>query len=429
MRWAWLCLLPPLGSGQPGENSSYQEVKKTSLIRWVKAEGSNWDPFVGRPAQVVAVADHFLLVNMVCNLARTVEFAGGFLRVVGLPEEVKLPGNFAAQQEAIKERSAKKEGWDASDFFGFFGDAAWRALRRIQSNETVAMVDAFDVSFQRSLEDMVAIYEELAAPAAKRTGAWPVILGGEMNCYPFPHNGSFRLPRRKPAHGNLNTSWVYRIPRTAHFELKPEAKAARAAKYYPSRSRPSGTIGAAEVCQEWLRQHADTFVADRQRHVFPFVNGGAQVGRASAMKRLWWRTRTLYRQTGETDSQALLQLVLLEHPELGMVDFSGRLFLALHGHGTEDLERELCTDDYFVPRGRQSAVAVPAYLRRFNNLYPPPLRRRSADEPPVALHFNGNGKRFLRRCLNFFRQRLRIDGPRIGCSFFDQDSEMWFRFG
>ncbi|CAE7605209.1 unnamed protein product, partial [Symbiodinium microadriaticum] len=276
-----------------------------------------------------------------------------------------------------------------------------------------AMVDAFDVSFQRSLEEMVAVYEEMAAPAAQRTGVWPVILGGEMNCYPFPHNGSFRLPRREPAHGNLNMSWVYRIPRSAHFELQPEAKAARAEKHYPSRSRASGTIGAAEVCQEWLRQHADTLVG-RQRDVFPFVNAGAQVGRASAMKRLWWWTRTLHRQTGETDIQALLQLVLMEHPELGMVDFSGRLFLALHGHSTTDLERELCTDDYFLPRGRQRAVSVPAYLRRFNNLFPPPLRRRSATEPPVALHFNGNGKRFIRRCLNFFRQRLRINGPRIG---------------
>ncbi|CAE7708564.1 unnamed protein product, partial [Symbiodinium pilosum] len=121
--------------------------------------------------------------------------------------------------------------------------------------------------------------------------------------------------------------------------------------------------------------------------------------------------RALHRATGEADDQALMQLVLLEHPELGQVDVAGRVFLTLHGHKLYHLERTLCSDRYWARRGRRTAASLASH-RRFNNLSPPRVRRSPPMEPPVVLHFNGNGKRLLRGCFAAFRKRLLVNGPR-----------------
>ncbi|CAE7156659.1 unnamed protein product, partial [Symbiodinium pilosum] len=145
-----------------------------------------------------------------------------------------------------------------------------------------AVVDAFDLFFQRSLEDMVSTYQELAAPSAAHSGVWPVVIGGEMNCYPFPHNGSFRIHRTKPAKGNFNTTWVHRVPSSAFLKLNAEAKDARAAVQYPATDK-SGSIASTEVCEEVLRQFPADSVPAHSRAFFPFVNGGALVGPASTI--------------------------------------------------------------------------------------------------------------------------------------------------
>jgi len=50
---------------------------------------------------------------------------------------------------------------------------------------------------------------------------------------------------------------------------------------------------------------------------------------------------------------------------------------------------------------------------------------------PSVLHFNGNGKRFLRGCVEEFRSKGILGGngtDSADCTFFDRDREAWQRY-
>ena len=255
-----------------------------------------------------------------------------------------------------------------------------RFLRRLDANSTVVFVDAFDVLFQRPLSELLERYDRLAQPHLAQYGVWPVIYGGDLNCWPFPHNARLRL-------GN---SSLHRIP----------ADAALSADYHKDWRYPlagGAEIGAREVCGHWLARHSPAAEAPRRgrRRHFPFVCAGSFVGRVASLRRVLQAMFALYLRTGEYHDQALIPLVLLAAPRLGFVDRRAELFFSLHGHDElGDLERPLCRGSYFedsAPRLRSGVV-------------------------PSVLHFNGNGKRHLWRCVEEFR---RFQGD--GCHYWDVD--------
>eukprot|EP00439_Symbiodinium_sp_Y106_P060803 s2913_g9.t1 len=103
----------------------------------------------------------------------------------------------------------------------------------------------------------------------------------------------------------------------------------------------------------------------------------------------------------------------------------------------QDLERPLCRGSYFVrdPSSRTLPKApkgpLPSYkaVRSFHGLQPPRLQRSSAG-PPSVMHFNGNGKRHLYRCVEEFRELRLLAGTgeeRAECTFFDGDQNSWKR--
>merc|ERR1712146_867711 len=117
-------------------------------------------------------------------------------------------------------------------------------------------------------------------------------------------------------------------------------------------------------------------------------------------------------------------MVVMDNPTVGLVDSSGRIFLGLHGHELEDLEREICLDDFFVaprPRGATFSISgdYPAAIAPGRtappsfeglDLHPPSF---TGDEPlhaPTVLHFNGNGKRYMQRCVDRFRGEKLLGG-------------------
>ncbi len=288
------------------------------------------------------------------------------------------------------------------------------------------MIDAFDTLFQRSLQELQNTYEQLVAKTVKTLGIWPVLFGGEMNCWPFPHNGSIHVRRRSPQHGNRNGTWLYQVRRGAmvknhscHTDWK-----------YPYTRRSSGHIAANEVCAEWLFRHSQPLrilkahqalkghQADKAPF-FPFVNAGAMLGRAETLLRIIDRMFSVFEKTGEMDDQALLTLTLLQNPELGLVDVKAEAFLNLHGVRRQDAERNLCEGGHFA---KNSDTEAQFETWPFQNV-PPRLRHSDLIGPPAVLHFNGNGKRIFSSCIDSFVRASVIE--RIDCTFFDEDLGWW----
>ncbi|CAJ1430319.1 unnamed protein product [Effrenium voratum] len=326
---------------------------------------------------VYTYADQF--DPMLCHLARTVEAAGGQLQVLGLhhgksatlgglEQEGDHPWHFEDKSVMLKKHLFLQ-----------------KAIRHLPGNATVVFVDAFDVLFQRPIEELRLVYEQLAMPHWKVQGRWPVIYGGDVNCWPFPHNGRVRVKR-----GDGNATWLYRI--------SPDASLSAA--YHSSRRFPTkwGAVTGSELCGEWLfrsgahaperRKNGQGPPPTRQRS-FPFLCSGTFVGRAAAVRGLLRRMFAMFQETKEYHDQALLQVLLLRFPELGFVDSNAQLFLGLHGHNEFwDLERPLCRGDYFR-KAEESQRAV-------KGLLPP---RLLMGEAPTVIHFNGNGKRHMSRCV------------------------------
>ncbi|CAJ1449666.1 unnamed protein product [Effrenium voratum] len=256
----------------------------------------------------------------------------------------------------------------------------------------------------------------------------PICITEEMNCWPWPHNGSLLLPRGAPlaplpATGNGNGT-RFRIPWHASQKAEHHEE-----WRYPYPHRSSGSIASSEVCREWLLQRAEPNWFDRgsDSPLFPFLNAGTFIGRAVSVLRIIRIMLRLYQQTGEIDDQALFGLTLLQNPQLGLVDTMGELFLSLHGHLFRDLERFLCHEDYWAPERPSSGRS--GRSGRFPG-QPPRLRRRSIEAPSI-LHFNGNGKRLLARCVRAFQQRRVLsgwDGRGAQCTFYDEDWGHWRRY-
>jgi len=406
-------------------------------------------------AHVFAFADHFN--PMLCHLARSVEAAGGWLHVLGLRDgrDSRLPWG---DVEPSGSKTRQDEPWHFEDKSVMMKKHVFlaRAIRELPANSTVIFVDAFDVLFQRPLTELVAAYRRLAGPvAAAAGGQWPVVYGGEVNCWPFPHHG--RLPVR--CGGSL--PWIHEIPGDASLSAGHHGRWRFA---YGDRS-PWSIRGDA-LCGEWLSRACARGVratggggggngsgigAER----FPFLCAGTFMGTASALRRVLRRLFTLYQETREFHDQALLQLLLLRNDTLGFVDTSAQLFLGLHGHNElNDLERPLCRGTHFSRQGsaapasgpgRRGAAAagggggvpprppVPGYRappRSLEGLTPPGLAG-AAGRAPAVLHFNGNGKRHLMRCVEEFRAEGVLGGRDEGsseCTFLDQDRRAWHRY-
>ena len=365
--------------------------------------------------RVFTFADQFH--PMLCHLARSVELAGGWLHVMGLREGRK---KVALLSDAPKEQHQ----WHFEDKFVMLKKHLflYGAIKRLPANMTVIFVDAFDVLFQRPLKEMVEKYHELARGHVEKHGRWPVIYGGDLNCWPFPHNARLRVPRRDGTNG----SWLHRIPWDA----------ALSAAYhntwrYPARK---GEISGDEVCREWLAENSDASEAPEKRRAdgllragkkpkrrrFPFVCAGTFIGRVNSLRRLLREMFRLYRTTSEYHDQALIPLVLLRFPDLGFVDKDAQLFLGLHGHDEFwDLERPLCRGSYFAASG--SAQESPS----FQAFTAPRLLGSLRSDVPKLLHFNGNGKRHMWRCVEEFRKLGLLDQNDMECDFFDVDRNAW----
>ena len=375
--------------------------------------------------RVFTFADRFH--PMLCHLARTLEMSGGTLHVLGLRDGQK---QFAFFKDVESKKPKERNRWHTQDKFTllkkhFF---LFQAIEGLAVNDTIVFVDAFDVLFQRPFNDLTRKYHELAQNHVEKHGHWPVIFGGELNCWPFPHHhGWIRVPPR-----GANRSWVHRIPHKAALSDGQYHKTWR----YPGRK---GEISGDQVCQEWLAEHSSA--GDRpqkrptvgsvgfefgwrkklKRRRFPFLNSGAFVGKVGSLRRLLNEMFLLFQSTAETCDQALIPLLLLRFPYLGFVDKDAQLFLNLHGHDPFDLERPLCQGNYFAlfaARRRNSSRGNSSMnFRHF--LAPRLLGRRGFDDIPKLLHFNGNGKGHMERCVKEF-QKVGLKDP-MECRYFDVD--------
>ena len=374
--------------------------------------------------QVFTFADHYH--PMLGHLARSVEVAGGLLHVMGLREgrkKVELLGLGLGPKD-----SAADYQWHFEDKFVMLKKHLflYRAIKGMPANLTVIFVDAFDVLFQRPLEEMIQKYNELAQGHVEQHGSWPVIFGGDLNCWPFPHNARLHVPRKD----GTNRSWLHRIPWDA----------ALSSSYHNTWRYPGrrGEISGDEVCREWLAAHSDASEAPQKRpqngvfglgqkakrRRFHFLCSGTFVGKVNSLLRLLHEMFQLYQTTSEYHDQALIPLLLLQFPHLGFVDKEAQLFLGLHGHDEFwDLERGLCRGNYFEKKG-SSDTGHPSFPS-FQALSAPRLLGSDSDDVPKLLHFNGNGKRHMWRCVEEFRKDGLLIENDIASEFFDVDGNAW----
>ncbi|CAJ1449665.1 unnamed protein product [Effrenium voratum] len=126
--------------------------------------------------QVLTFADSFeALGTMQCHVARSVETAGGFLRILGLKNRsIPLPKTNIPPRNTELSLFLKRHVLLS------------RSLQRMSPNTTVLVVDAFDVLLQRSLTEVLQTYERLAGRTrtrwAGRLSVTPVVFGGETGC-------------------------------------------------------------------------------------------------------------------------------------------------------------------------------------------------------------------------------------------------------
>lgn len=441
-------------NGRPVDTHSEAEASVRAAQRAATAHQPR-GPAGLAAAHVFAFADQFNY--MLCHLARSVEAAGGWLHVLGLRDgrDSKLPGGDVDQARGGSATRAG-EPWHFADKSIMLKKHLFlaRALRQLLPNSTVVFVDAFDVLFQRPLADLVDAYRRIAAPAAEAAGGvWPVVYGGEVNCWPFPHSG--RVPvRRRGSAGGSPPIRVHEIPKDAALSAEHHAE-----WRYGYGDRSPWTLSGRHVCSEWLSQpRADGAAGHPPEGApapFPFLCAGTFVGTVSALRKLLRRLFALYAETREYHDQALIALLLLRNRSLGMVDTSAQIFLELHGHDEfDDLERPLCRGTHFKyerdvasraeenqPDWRPEAP-VPGYraTRSLVGLTPPALRvgaeAAAQRTPPAVLHFNGNGKRHLLRCVEEFQAEGVLGGHAneegegaAECTFFDHDRRSWQRVG
>ncbi|CAE8628072.1 unnamed protein product [Polarella glacialis] len=391
-------------------------------------------------AQVFTFADRF--TPMLCHLARTVEAAGGWLHVLGLRDGQKsrLPGGDVSTETDSATRD--DEPWHFEDKSIMLKKHLFllRAIKRLPANTTVVFVDAFDVLFQRPLEELLQSYERIAGPAARASaGAWPVVYGGELNCWPFPHRGRIRVRSRdrQDASGR-GAHWIHKIPPDASQSANHHGRWRYPGHY--SALHPQNISGG-QVCTEWLAQRGDPSKAPTDRSEdgkgdpppptnFPFLCAGTFVGRASTLRTLLHRLFVLFRATQEYHDQALIPLLLLRDQQLGIVDDAAEIFLGLHGHDEFwDLERPLCRGSYFSDQRSAAEVKAGSFKE---GLGVPRMRDSGSSIPPAVLHFNGNGKRHLWRCAEEFREQGILGGEgeeTAECTFFDHDRRAWYRYG
>lgn len=364
------------------------------------------EPQVGA-AHVFAFSDS--VHPHICHLANSVAAAGGRLTIFGVKHGKRsvVPGGTASGYEDLS--WMVKKYWLLLD-----------ALRRLPGNATVVAVDAFDTLFQRPLADLVEAYRRLARPAVEATGFWPVIYGGERNCWPFPHDG--RIPVRASAASRVPGAppdWVHSIPWRSRIT----------ANHTPHLARRRFSVGAGpglrgdEFCSAWLSRFYAHGGAPRMS--FPFLCSGGAVGTVSAFRRLLREFMAIHARRGEYDDQAILGLVLMRNRSLGFVDAGAEIFLQLHGHDERrDLERPLCHGDYFAEADAGASEVPLAALR-------PPAVLTAAGAAPSVIHFNGNGKLHLQRCIGMFHA-AGVLGPMLSsresessdvplCELFDHD--------
>jgi len=206
----------------------------------------------------------------------------------------------------------------------------------------------------------------------------------------------------------------------------------------PYGDRSPWSIPGSQFCQQWL---SDTYAragADpsdpesveraRRENPFPFLCSGGAVGTAGSLKRVLRHFIRVHVLSGEYDDQAILSKVLLRNRSLGFVDTRGEIFLQLHGHPDSVTERPLCQEGYLERVGAGGAT--------FQDFRPPPLRD-AAGATPAVLHFNGNGKRWRKKCSSHLREAGllgKLDPPidEYGdpipeCRVFDHDRRVWIQ--
>lgn len=421
-----------LAGGQPFET---EEQQITRQVAWAASHGwhAPQGPFGDAAAHVFTFAD--TLTVTLCHLARSVEAAGAWLHVLGLRDGSRsdLPGR--DERATDNSSSAEEVPLHFEDKFVLLKKHVFlaRAIRQLPPNATVVFVDGFDVLFQRPLAELVAEYRRLAGPvAAQANGKWPVLFGGERNCWPFPHGS--RLHVRGDGDGE-------RGPRTHEFAPDVDLSGGHHGTWsYAYGDQSPWSIKGEAVCGEWLSRRSDKSTDA----MFPFLCTGTLVGTASALRRLLRRLFLLYRTTQEYYDQALLTILLLQNQSLGLVDVAGTVFFNLHGHDEErDLERPLCYDGYLARqpqawrdhRPPQLPVVGHRLARPLQDFMPPKLRhaasaRVAANTPPAVLHFNGNGKRHMMRCIEAFRSYGLLGGrdeDSAECTFYDVDRKAWQR--
>eukprot|EP00928_Gymnodinium_smaydae_P024764 TRINITY_DN19940_c0_g1_i2.p1 TRINITY_DN19940_c0_g1~~TRINITY_DN19940_c0_g1_i2.p1 ORF type:complete len:334 (+),score=63.90 TRINITY_DN19940_c0_g1_i2:271-1272(+) len=199
----------PVMSGGRVVDAEAPEVKATVLAaRQALSRTGPQGPYGPAAAHVFAFADFFCV--MLCHLARTVEAAGGWLHVLGLRDGAESPLPVSSAPAPGDAETRGDEPWHFPDKAVMLKKHLflWRAIRSLPANATVIFVDGFDVLFQRPLADVVATYGELAGAAAERNGGvWPVVFGGERNCWPFPHDGGkVHVPQPEGS-----AAWVHEI--------------------------------------------------------------------------------------------------------------------------------------------------------------------------------------------------------------------------
>lgn len=155
---------------------------------WLRGGGGEraWEAAGGAPAEVLTFVDDPSKGGF-CLLVRSAEGMGVSVRVLGL--STRRGGSGATEK-------------GRQHFLGSKLAAVASALGRMERDRLVLFVDAMDVVFQRTLDEVVAAYREAAEPGT-------VLFAGESSAFPLWAYERYPPPAEGDVHRFLNAgAWI-----------------------------------------------------------------------------------------------------------------------------------------------------------------------------------------------------------------------------
>lgn len=368
------------------------------------------------------------------HLSLSVQRCGGLLNVIGarddvlpIPEEFKIDDalrpdldfrwyGYDKEGNYEKERSYRKILFKRLLF-------VWRFASLLAPEDIIINIDGNDVLFQRPLDEIVPVWQELASGPAWMCYHY-VVSAGESNdwCaavgvrdgWEYAYNGGVGSPGGVAYSGGVRCSengapcWCCR--RQSKTVTPPFSEAVVLAGLptcwgFPSEHahvryplNDGETMLGSEGCNRWRSQG--------RRGTLPFLDSGGYMGRAAAIKRMLDVALDLARQGLDYICMTTLHVAGLRlGPSSVKIDSEARIFYSLKPTGpfntfanwTPELSRPLCESGYFDRFGR------------------PPAHARTGRTPGIV-HFVGPAKWLhLSRCADTFLERriLELDAGSV----------------